>query len=272
MKIRKVGYYSTLNGPNPESGGIHAYYEILVIHQGRAVLEWLGQSYSVEGPVVFLLSPNTPHRLQCLSSPLRYLYVEFEIDDGDATLLPTLQQLFQWNALQGKLLWPPLESTLISLSLQSLEPLAILYATDKTPLMEEALGFDLRKMFTLVRHLLQHKDRMEGRIETVQQTQIRIIEAIMRYMESNYREALTLQTLAQLVHLNGSYLIRLFKALQGKTPFQYLNELRMSAATSYLQNSDLSIQEISKASGYSSIHYFSRAFKQKFGVSPSVTR
>ncbi|WP_397386579.1 helix-turn-helix domain-containing protein [Paenibacillus roseipurpureus] len=64
----------------------------------------------------------------------------------------------------------------------------------------------------------------------------------------------------------------MFKEMSGKTPFQYLNELRMNAAVSYLHESDLSIEHIAMASGFSSIHYFSRLFKQKFGVSPTGWR
>jgi AraC-like DNA-binding protein len=52
------------------------------------------------------------------------------------------------------------------------------------------------------------------------------------------------------------------------TPFQYLNNIRMNAAEKFLQNSDMSIQEIAIITGYQSIHYFSRSFKQKYGVSP----
>jgi transcriptional regulator GlxA family with amidase domain len=147
-----------------------------------------------------------------------------------------------------------------------------LYAHDKSPQLEEALVNDLRKLFVLVRYLLEHADRREGRIESVHQSQSRTIESIMRYMETNYREDLSLDRLSGLVHLNGSYLIRLFKKHQGQTPFQYLSELRMNAATSYLENSSLSIQDIALASGYSSLHYFSHAFKLKFGISPGESR
>lgn len=56
------------------------------------------------------------------------------------------------------------------------------------------------------------------------------------------------------------------------TPMQYLHQLRMNAARSYLRKTELSIQEIAGASGYPSIHYFSRMFKQTFGISPSEWR
>ncbi len=270
MKIRKVGYYPNPDDQVPESGGIHGCYELLVIQQGHANLEWLGQLYTVEEPAAFLLSPNSPHKLLSSSTSLRYLYVEFEIID--ATIFPALPQLLQWNSLQGRMETMQSEVELFRQSMQVLEQLVKQYAHEKSPLLEEALMNDIRKAIVLVRYLLDNANRMEGYIESVQQSQYRTIEAIMRYMESHYREELSLQHLSDLVHLNGSYLIRLFKKLQGKTPFHYLSALRMNAATSYLQNSSLSIQDIAQASGYSSLHYFSQAFKLKNGMSPSEWR
>jgi len=270
MKIRKVGFYPNPEHSIPEGGGIHGCYEILCIQQGRAQLEWLGRLYTVEGPAAFLLSPNTPHTFRSLSGVLRYHYVEFDI--VDATAFPTLPQLLQWNGMQDLTASPRQEKDLFQTNLLALEHLVKRYTYDKRPLLEEALEHDMRKMLNLVFYLLEHADRMEGRMESLQQAQHRTIEAIMRYMESNFREELSLQKLADLVHLNGSYLIRLFKRLQGKTPFAYLNELRITAATSYLHNSDLSIQAIAQASGYSSIHYFSYAFKREFGINPSEWR
>ena len=86
MRIRKVGYFPNPDDQVPESGGIHGCYEILAIQQGIAQLEWLGQLYTVEGPAVFLLPPNSPHQLVSLSGNLRYFYVEFE--NIDATTFP----------------------------------------------------------------------------------------------------------------------------------------------------------------------------------------
>ncbi|MFC3770127.1 helix-turn-helix domain-containing protein [Paenibacillus sp. GCM10012303] len=51
-----------------------------------------------------------------------------------------------------------------------------------------------------------------------------------------------------------------------------LSRLRLSAATSYLIHTGMSIQQISEETGFNSIHYFSRLFKQTYGVSPQQWR
>jgi len=56
------------------------------------------------------------------------------------------------------------------------------------------------------------------------------------------------------------------------SPLGYLQELRMSAAKSLLLMTTMSIQEVTDAVGYQSIHYFSRLFKKKYGKSPTQWR
>ena len=53
---------------------------------------------------------------------------------------------------------------------------------------------------------------------------------------------------------------------------QYLNKLRLSAAISYLVNTEMGVQQIAEATGFNSIHYFSRLFKRKYGSSPQQWR
>lgn len=271
MDIRKIGYYPNPDNTLPEGGGIHASHEILCFPEGRATVEWLGQSYAAEGPAVFLFSPNTPHTLGGLSASARYLYVEFE--PGGETPFPSLPRLLLWNGMQENARWRASEAAASVLpSLHAFEQLARLGAHDKSLLLKKALEYDLRKLFALVGYMLEQAGRNAEASETAFEQQRRTVEAVKRYLETNYRQELTLARLAGLVHLNGSYLIRLFKRHLGQTPFQYLSGLRMNAAVSYLENSGLSVQRIAEVSGFRSIHYFSQAFKIRFGVSPARWR
>jgi transcriptional regulator GlxA family with amidase domain len=94
------------------------------------------------------------------------------------------------------------------------------------------------------------------------------IKELTRYMEVNYYLPTDLEQLANKVHLEKSYLGRAFKQAAGVSPMQYLNRLRLHAAISYLANTKMPVQQIAEATGFNSIHYFSRLFKQKYGCSP----
>lgn len=64
----------------------------------------------------------------------------------------------------------------------------------------------------------------------------------------------------------------LFKQKTGRTPLQYLEDLRMNHAASLLANCNTPINEVALLSGYSDPYYFSRVFKKRFGKSPAHYR
>jgi len=64
----------------------------------------------------------------------------------------------------------------------------------------------------------------------------------------------------------------LFKNWSGKTPVDYRNELRTTAAASLLVSTSLSIAEIAFKTGFEDQYYFSRVFKKNIGVSPTAYR
>jgi AraC-like DNA-binding protein len=70
--------------------------------------------------------------------------------------------------------------------------------------------------------------------------------------------------------ISYSYFRRMFKKYTGVSPLQYQMQLKMILARDMLSHSRRSIKEVSYALGFESIHYFSRLFKEKVGVPPSV--
>lgn len=64
----------------------------------------------------------------------------------------------------------------------------------------------------------------------------------------------------------------MFKKQTNRTPFDYLRDLRLKAALRYLSATDLPISTIVEETGFKSVHYFSRLFKQIYGQSPSAWR
>ncbi len=91
---------------------------------------------------------------------------------------------------------------------------------------------------------------------------------LLEYIEHNLSESITLDSLAQRAHFDKSYLVARFKESMGTSPMRYVNHLRMERAKVLLATTDDSITQIARAVGFSSVHYFSRYFKEKEGVAP----
>ena len=95
------------------------------------------------------------------------------------------------------------------------------------------------------------------------------VEAVIGYMAKHFDEDVTLQRLAGYARLSESYLGRIFKSVTGRSPIDYLIDIRINHAKNLLHYG-LSVSEISRIVGFRDIYYFSRAFKKREGISPSA--
>lgn len=94
-----------------------------------------------------------------------------------------------------------------------------------------------------------------------------IIKAL-KYIADHYTENLTLQSVADIVHLNKSYFSLLFKKQTGRNFIDYIIELRIREAKRLLAQSESRIYDVAGAAGFKDVKYFSRMFKKATGLTP----
>lgn len=99
-----------------------------------------------------------------------------------------------------------------------------------------------------------------------------IISNIKRYIKDHLSEDLSLTRLSEYTTLSNSYLSHLFKETTGISLVDYITNKRMQRAKELLETTNLNISEIAEASGYYTAHYFSKKFKQYYGISPRQYR
>jgi AraC-like DNA-binding protein len=95
---------------------------------------------------------------------------------------------------------------------------------------------------------------------------------VRSYLEEHFAEPVTLRQLAGLVHRSVPRFASRFRALFGFTPIDYQIRLRLQHASVLLHDCNWSITQIAREVGYPSLQYFSRSFRQRFGVSPQEAR
>lgn len=94
------------------------------------------------------------------------------------------------------------------------------------------------------------------------------IKPAYEYICGHYTEKITLTLLSQTARCSVQTLINKFRIYYGKTPVQYITELRMNKAKELLINTDFSVSQISEICGYDNVYYFSNTFKKLTGISP----
>lgn len=94
----------------------------------------------------------------------------------------------------------------------------------------------------------------------------------VQYISQHYAEPLSLETVAQVVGLNKSYLSRIFKIRTGETLVNYINQVRIRKAAELLKKTERKSYEIAEMVGYNNVEYFNQVFKKIMGVSPREYR
>jgi AraC-like DNA-binding protein len=108
--------------------------------------------------------------------------------------------------------------------------------------------------------------------ETHASRELRRLGDLMSVIEERLDEPWSLEGLASLVHVSRSTLIRYFRRATGKTPVQYLTDVRLSKARSLLSSTDLSVCEIARRSGFAEGNYLARTFKARTKLTPTEFR
>lgn len=95
------------------------------------------------------------------------------------------------------------------------------------------------------------------------------LSKILYYIRENYTSGIRLEDIAEHTKMSKQYCMRLFKKHMSTTINDYILELRMKHAAYLLRATYMNVNQAADYLGFSSVSYFSRAFKKYFGVSPS---
>lgn len=98
------------------------------------------------------------------------------------------------------------------------------------------------------------------------------LSAVYKYVQQNFKDNISLNTIANISSLTPQSFCRLFKKRTGKSFVEYLNEARISAACKYLLDTDWSISEVAYNCGYKTVSNFNKLFKNITGLSPKMYR
>lgn len=95
---------------------------------------------------------------------------------------------------------------------------------------------------------------------------------VRHYIDTHYKEPLTLDTLSSVAHINKYYLAHAFKEEYGLSPIRYMISRRIDESRFLLRETDMSMSQIARVLGFSSASYFSQSFRRAEGMTPAEYR
>ena len=96
-----------------------------------------------------------------------------------------------------------------------------------------------------------------------------IIRRAQQYISAHIREKLSVPVVAKNVDVSPSYLTALFHKNLQISPGEYIRRVKLQESKQMIRENNMNFTEIAAALQYSTVHHFSRQFKEKFGITPT---
>ncbi len=98
------------------------------------------------------------------------------------------------------------------------------------------------------------------------------IDKVKSYIEENLTDKLDLEKLAEISNFSKYHFSRIFAAIEGATPIEFVTNRRMDRSAEYLKTTDKTILEIASLCGFDTLSSFNAAFKKYYRKTPSELR
>ncbi|WP_305965938.1 helix-turn-helix domain-containing protein [Marinobacter salsuginis] len=136
----------------------------------------------------------------------------------------------------------------------------------------QTMAMDHLAQWLLLQVVSRHSRVRHALPEVTGQLSVRYRRMLQERIHAHLDQSLTLADMASWVNLSPYHFARLFRATFGCAPYQYVQEQRLILARDRLRNSRDKITAIALSSGFNDSSQFSRAFKSRFGITPSAYR
>jgi AraC-like DNA-binding protein len=241
----------------------HGTYEIYYLLSGQRAYFIKDRSYLIAAGDLLLINKYELHQTSVIGLPdHERIVINFSdvlIDQNDVLFADFLFKAFTHPTGIFRLKLPEQQFVQSILSKLSRE------------LQDKASGYEIYIKLLMVELLL-----FAGRCAETQDVSIlentkpqhRKISEIVRYINQNYPEAISLEFLAKQFYISPFYISRAFKEVTGFTFIELLNKTRIREAQRLLHETNLKIIDIAGAVGIDNVSHFGRTFKQMTGTTP----
>lgn len=231
-------------------GEAHSVLELTYVDQGSLHSVADGTDLLLEQGDMVIYSPNQWHMQYAdMDVAPRYVTITFDLGGGDLT------------PLYGRKLHP------------NQSAIALLQAMLKEQERMDPYSADLiiSQLTQLLLCLLRQSDDAPQKLKASNSlhAENEIIRKAQQYISSHIREKLSVPLVARMVDISPSYMTALFHKHLQISPGEYIRRIKLQESKQMIRENALNFTEIAMALQYSTVHHFSRQFKDKFGITPS---
>ncbi len=241
----------------------HHYYEIYYLLKGKVLYSVNNFVYQLMPGDLFIVLPDERHYTHYDgSSECERINVYCKRESIPTENFAEIPCVLDTMSHSGKIILP--KKTQVDVS----QILTVMLRENNHP-DQYSHAFLVLKLAELLLQIQRH-----GRLvsSTVQEGMDNSIDKVLKYIETNFNQPITLEDIAEIANLSPAYLSRKFKKETGITFKDYLNFIRNKRACQALITTDDSVTKIASDCGFSSSNYFKDIFRKLNGVSPREYR
>ena len=124
-------------------------------------------------------------------------------------------------------------------------------------------------LLTLLLLYLQERNEEKQNVQPVISGENTIIRKAQQYIQAHVEEKLTVPVVAQKIEVSASYLTALFHKHLQLSPGEYIRRIKLQQSKQLIREGQMNFTQIAERLQYSTVHHFSRQFKQMFGMTPT---
>ena len=246
---------SSITNPDSYASAMHEAIEIKYFYEGESTILVGNEAiYAKSGDIVFI-SPYEFHvTVDVGATQGKYILFMVGLDFLDGALA---NKFSLKNLLIGKKIKSPLIRD---------EKLASILSAAYSEFISEKAGKKLAifgLMAEFFSSLISSNSFSDGNVDSEIARRYASIEPAVRLMRDKYKEDLDLSVLAAACGMSKYHFARVFKAIKGEPPMQYLKNYRLSIADVLIQQGNYSVKEAAYLCGFSDVPYFSRLYKKR---------
>lgn len=254
--LEMLGYYYVVKGPNYRfKGEKHNYYELTYVDYGSLDTTVDDDTYTLHTHDLLIYGPGQFHTQQIIeNTSCSYLTVVFDMEiDNPAKIL---NKVFHCSSELHSILRKFVKESASELPYS--KTLMLCYLQEIIILLVQSnLEIEIEKEPTKLGNV------------AIQHFQDELLQEILTYMNEMVTEPITIEEICHKFSISRSSLQSLFKTHLKDSPKNYLINIKLQKSKELIRENRYTISEIAFTLGFSSIHYFSRLFKQHFNIPPS---
>jgi AraC-like DNA-binding protein len=246
----------------------HPEYELNFIYRGKGVRRIVGDSTeNIEDLDLVLVGPNMVHGWELHECTCKEIYeITMHIHDDLLNEKTLSRRIFKpikdmFNRSKHGILFSRETTVKLMPRMMVLSKITgIQYYLEFIGILDELARSDGQRMLST---LSEEKTDFQNSDK---------IKKVYDYIQENFNKTITLNEISELVNMSPVSFNRFIKSRTGKTFITYMNDTRISFASRYLLETDLSIGEISFMCGFNNIANFNRLFKKSKNCTPKEFR